>query len=96
MRLARRSLASNETELSWPAIVAKELGWRMSTKAGMKFLDADGNLRRADVAVDFEALVGKDTVISNPPKIPSEATGAIGLINNTIDISATLLGKRGP
>jgi hypothetical protein len=77
-------------------IVAQEVITVMSSKAGVSFFDADGTLRLGDVKLDFDGLVGKDTLISDPPKLIGEGTGAIGLINNAIDIAASLLGKRAP
>jgi hypothetical protein len=77
-------------------ILAQEVITVMSTKAGVTFLDEKGKPRTGKVKVDFDALIGADTLISNPPKLLDEATNAIGLINTVVDVAATMLGKRGP
>lgn len=63
--------------------------------AGVKFYEIDGKTeRKGGVKVDFKRLLAEDTLISNPPKVLSDALGLISTLDKNFNIfSGMIMGS---
>jgi hypothetical protein len=63
--------------------------------AGVKFYEIDGKTeRKGEVKVDFKRLIAEDTLISNPPKVLSDALGLISTLDKNFNIfSGMIMGS---
>ncbi|MBV9546671.1 MAG: hypothetical protein JOY61_20070 [Chloroflexi bacterium] len=67
------------------AILAQEF-INVMLGAGVKFLQADGvSARPGPITIDFAAMIGRDTLISDPPKSLSADLAWAGWINELVD-----------
>lgn len=72
-------------------IIAQEL-IKIMQQAGVLFYQPDGvTLRTEAVQIDFNALVRKDSLISNPPKSLSSGLSLIGWLDKNFNIFGRLL-----
>ncbi len=60
--------------------------------AGVKFYEKDGTTeRKGEVKVDFKRLIAEDTLISNPPKVLSDALGLISTLDKNFNIFSGMM-----
>lgn len=72
-------------------IMAQEL-IKIMQQAGVPFYQPDGiTPRTGDVQIDFNTLIRKDTLISNPPKALSSGVSLIGWLDRNFNIFGRLL-----
>lgn len=71
-------------------IMAQEL-IKIMQLAGVPFYQSDGTQRTGEIKVNFDRLIKEDTLISNPPRVLSDAVNLIGLIDKNFNIFSRML-----
>lgn len=71
-------------------IMAQEI-LNIMRQAGVKFYEANGTTERQNPQIDFQRLIQRDTLISNPPKVLSSSLELIGWLDQNFNIFSRLL-----
>ena len=73
-------------------IVAQEMVTLMA-RAGVPFRTPDGAPRPDPVEVDFERLLGRDTLVRRPPQNITSTLGLLGWADEALDVVTGLLHR---
>ena len=70
-------------------LVAQELIDIMQL-AGVEFTSPNGSPRPRPVTVDFDRLIGRDTLVNAPPQNVNSTLDIVGWLDQTVDVFAQL------
>lgn len=74
-------------------LIAQEL-INIMTGAGVEFRTATGAVRSTPVAVDFERLIARDTLIRTPPQIIGSTLETLGWLDQVTDWVQRVVGRK--